>query len=402
MSFQAGVRPDRVEWAPETTVGVAPDSISWNLFSDNNTSLWDWEPDANTQRQNATGEITAQGFFNGSETHEITFNYDFQQWIVDGSGNTLDATGDFVKPAADNSVKATHTIVSWSEQTDGGAAGNGQYIVTVAKGAHPDSATFPFETEDGSPISVETAYQAEKTRQYAISQPASGGEILSITNNGSSSIDVKVENYDASQQETVTVGAGATVQTLSNYSSLGAVEKVSDVDGTIVVEDSQATPNTLLTIYGSNAYPAGEGDLGVPTTGSSGSHATAIGSDYIRFLDDTLSVPNVESDIEIISGEFTVETGLDDNSHTGSARRNIHAAEWTYTITATIAGSRASVDQTQNYLQEVTGTINWTASEGSIAFNNSFIQSPGTYTKEAGNGKMTFDNEFECETVTIS
>lgn len=404
MTKQGGVRPSRVEWTPETTTGVAPSDIAWNLYSDNNTSLWDWEPDANTQRQDAAGEITAQGFFNGSETHDLSFNYDLQQWFVDGSGNTLDATGDFLKPSVDNSLKATHTIVSWSEQASGGASGNGQYIVTVAKGAHPDSATFPFNTDDGSPINVEAAYQAEKVRQYALSQPDSGGETLTITNNGSSSVDVAVENYDASQQNTVSVGAGSSTTTVDSYSSLGAVEKQSDVDGTVVVEDSGGT--ALVTLYGSDAYPAGEGDLGVPITGSGGSHADSIASggepSWVRFNDDSLAIPNVEQDIEIVSGEFTVETGLADNSKVGSARRNIHPAEWSYTVTATLAGSRASVDQTQNYLQEQTGTITWTAGEGSIDFNEAFIQSPGTYTKESGNGKMQFDNEFAAQTITIN
>lgn len=398
--MQAGVRPTRTEWVRETSEGVTPDDISWRLFSDNMTSLWDWEPDANTQRQDAVGEITAQGFFNGAETHDITFEYDLQQWLFDGSGDTLDALGDFAEPAADNSLKATHTIVSWSEQTDGGAGGNGRYVVTVAKGAHPDSATLPFETEDGSPINVDPSYQAEKTRQYSLDQPDPTGETLTIVNNGSTDVDVTVENYDASQQETLTVTAGGNVTTLNNYSSLGAVEKESDVDGTVVVEDSAA--NTLITLRGSDAYPAGEGDLGIPATGAGGSHASAIGGDYIRFIDDQLSLPNVEADVEIISGEATFETGLNSNAKVGTAAQNIHAAEWTYTITATIAGERVSVDQTTNYLTEQTGTITWTADEGSIDWNGAFIQSPGSYTKETGNGKMTFDNEFEAESVTIN
>jgi len=405
MSKQAGVRPTRTEWVPETTEGVAPDDIEWNLFSDNMTSAWDWEPDANTQRQDGLGETYAQGFFNGSETHELEFEYDFQQWFVDGSGNRQDAGYDFLQAAADNSLRATHTIVAWSEQTDGGAGGNGRYIVTVAKGAHPDTLTVPFETEDGSPISNQPTYQAEKVRQYSLDQPDSGGEILTIVNNGSSDVDVAVENYDASQQETVTVTANGNNDTISTFSSLGAVEKQSDVDGTVVVEDSDG--NELLTLGGSDSYPAGEGDLGIPTTGSGGSHASAIGSNFIRFIDDTLSIPNVESDIEIISGEFTVETGLEDNSKLAAADRNIHSTNWVYTVTATLAGERVSVDQTKNYLQETTGTITWTAddgstNEGSIDFNNAFIQSPGTYTDEAGNGKLQMDNEFEAETITVS
>jgi len=220
-----------------------------------------------------------------------------------------------------------------------------------------------------------------------------------VTNNGSTSVDVTLENEDASTNETVTVASGATVTSQDTYGDIDVVELSTDVDGTVVVSDGSGTD--FVTIQGSNSYPAGEGDLGIPALGA-GSHATAIGSDYIRFLDDTLSIPNVESDIEITSGEMSVETGLDSNAKLGSASQNIHSTNWTYTVTASLAGSKVSVDQTENYLTEQTGTITWTANAGSIDFNNAFIQSPGEYTKESGNGKLIFDNEFEAETVTTT
>jgi hypothetical protein len=401
-TYQAGVRPTRLEWVQETTEGTAPTDPQWNIFSDNVQNAWGWEPDANTQRQDGIGEITAQGFFNGTETHEATFAYDLQQWYVDGSGDTVDAGGDFLEPASDNSVKTTHTVVSWSEQSDGGTAGNGRYVVTVGKGGHPGGLTAPFQTDDGSPIEQELSYQFQKIRQYDVNQPDDAGETLTVNNDSSSEVDVTVENYDASEQETLTVSAGGDQTTTNTYSSLGAVELSTDVDGDVTVEDSEGTPNTLVTINGSDSYPAGEGDLGIPATGASGSHASALNSEYVRFLDDTLTIPNVESGVEIISGEMSVETGLESNSKTGSAQQNIHAATWTYTVTATLAGSHVSVDQTTNYLTETTGTVTWTAGEGSIDFNNAFIQSPGEYTKEPENGKMQFDNEFEAETITVS
>lgn len=396
--FQAGVRPSRLEWVEETTEGETPADPAWNLFSDNVISAFDWEPDANTQRQDAIGEITAQGFFNGSETHDVSFTYDLQQWYVDGSDNTVDAGGDFLNIASDNSLQATHTIVGRSVQDSGGTDSAGRRIYTVVKGAHPDTLTAPFETEDGSPIEQELTYQAEKVRQYDVSQP-SASTTLDIANNGSTSVDVTIEDEGAGTTETNTVAGGATETTTASFGDIDVVELDTDTDGTVVVSDGSGT--TFVTIQGSDSYPAGEGDLGIPALGS-GSHASAIGTSYVRFLDDTLSIPNVESDVEIISGEMSVETGLDDNSQIGSAKRNIHAAEWTYTVTATLAGNKVSVDQTTNYLNENTGTITWTADEGSITFNNAFIQSPGTYTKEAGNGKMQFDNEWEAETVTVS
>jgi len=395
---EAGVRPLRLEWIEETTEGETPADPEWSLFSDNVVSAFDWEPDANTTRLNAAGEITAQGFFNGSETHDVTFSYSLQQWYVDGSGDPVDAGGYFLEPASDNSLQATHTVVGRTVQADGGTDGAGRRIYVVAKGCHPDSLTAPFEVDEGTPIEQELAYQAEKVRTYDISQPASATK-LDVTNNGTTSVDVTIEDEGAATTETITVSGGSTATTTGTFGDIDAVELSTDTDGSIVVSDGSGT--TFTTIQGSDAYPAGEGDLGVPALGA-GSHPSALNTEYVRFLDDSLSIPNVESDVEIISGEMSVETGLDDNAQLGSARRNIHATEFTYTVTATLAGSKVSVDQTTNYLTEQTGTITWTAGEGSIEFNNAFIQSPGSVTSEAGNGKAQYDSEFSAETLTVS
>jgi len=397
-TFEAGNRPLRVEWIEETTEGETPADPEWELFSDNIVSVGDWEPDANTTRLDAAGEITAQGFFNGVESHDFSVSYSLQRWYVDGNGDPVDAGGYFLEPASDNSLQATHSILMRTEQADGGADSAGRRIYVVVKGAHPDSLTAPFEVEEGTPIEQALDYQAEKIREYQISQPSASTK-LDVENTGSTSVDVTIESEDAATTETITVSGGSTATTTATFSDIDAVELSTDIGGDIIVTDGSGT--TFTTIDGGDNYPTGEGDLGVPALGS-GSHAAALGSDFVRFLDDTLDVPNVESDVEFISGEMSVETGLDDNAVLGSARRNIHAAEWNYTVTATLAGSRVSVDQTQNYLQEQTGTITWTAGEGSIDFNNAYLQSSGTVTRELGEGKADYDAEYEAETVTVS
>jgi hypothetical protein len=400
---QAGVRPYRIEWIQETTEGEVPSDPEWNLFSDNIINAPQWEPDANTTRQDGAGKATAAGFYNGSETHEITVEYDLQQWYVDGSGATVDAGGDFLEPTSDNGLKATHSIVDRSVQADGGADGAGRRIYTVIKGARPDTLTAPFETDDGTPLSQELAYQAGKIRQYDISQP-SASTTLDVTNNGTTSVDVTIEDEGAATAETITVAGGSTTTTTATFGNIDAVELSTDTDGDVVVSDGSGTD--LMTIKGSDKYPAGEGDLGVPALGS-GSHASALGTSFIRFLDnedttDELIIPNVDTETEIVSGEMEVSTGLDSNAKAGTARQNIHNTNWEYTITASLAGPRITVDQTQNYLTETTGTIVWNASKGSIEFNGAFIQSPGEFTKEAGNGKLITDNEFEAQTLTVS
>jgi hypothetical protein len=394
---QAGVLPQRLEWAVESVEGETPDNPEWELFSDVILSAWDWEPDANTQRQDAVGSATARGFFNGTETHEAAFEYHLQQWYEDGSGNPLDAGYYFLEPDSDNTLRATHTVVSRSEQSSGGADGAGRRIFTVGKGGHPDTLTAPFETDDGSPINQELTYQFEKIRQYAIDQPSSA-TTLDVANNGTFSVDVTIEDDGASTAETVTVSGGSTVTTTSSFGDIDAVELSTDTDGDVVVSDGGGT--VYLTIKGSDSYPAGEGDLGVPALGTS-NHASPLNSDFIRFLDDSLNIPNTESGLEIISGEMSVETGLEANARVGSARQDIYSTSFVYTVTATLAGTRVSVDQIENYLTEKRGAIEWLAQEGSITFNDVSIQSAGTYGQEAGNGKLQFDNEFEAETIIV-
>jgi len=155
VEYSAGVRPHRIEWIQESTRGTPPSDPSYNLFSDNVTSVWDWEPDANQQVQRGVGDINPQGFFNGSETHEATFEYDLQQWFEDSSGNTVDAAGDFLTPSSDNRVRSTHGVVTREEHTEnGGTASSGRRLYTVGKGGYPSSCEINLDTEEGTPITV--------------------------------------------------------------------------------------------------------------------------------------------------------------------------------------------------------------------------------------------------------
>jgi len=337
---ERGNAPLRLEWYPESTEGQidgspANRSIDWNAFSDNIISAWSWEPDANTQRQDAAGETFAQGFFNGAETHDIEFEYDLQQWFVDGSDNTLDPHGDFLRASSDNALRTTHTILSRSEY-DSGGINNGYRTYTVAKGCHPDSSTIPYETEDGGPITVTPSWQAEKVRRYTIRQPNDETLNLKSTDSNDTNLDVEVEGDGGSPKETVSldgVDATNTVPTNDSYVSLDAVELHSEAQGDIQVLDGTGQP--LARIQGKNSYPANEGDLGVPAL-DSGSHASALGGDYISFLDDDINLSSFlpaeplltssEVELELVSGALEVDTGLDDNTQSGAtARRNIHS-----------------------------------------------------------------------------
>jgi hypothetical protein len=398
--YEGGSAPQRTEWVAETTEGQTPADPSWNLYSDNLTTLWDWEPDANTASLEATGTVKPQGFFNGSEVHEATFSWWQQQWFVDGSGNTVDPAYDGMDVASDNSIKTTHTVVTREVHNDGGTAGAGRRIYIVGKGGHPQAPTIPFETEEGLPIELEMAYQFEKIRTYSISQPDSG-TTLDITNNGSSSVDVTIEDEGAGTSETVTVSSGATSSTTSSFADIDAVELSTDVDGDVTVDDGSG--NTLVTIKGKNNYPADEGDLGVPALGS-GSHASALGSSYVIFNNDTLQYSSGAISDQVASAEAEVGVELDSDSETGTQRQDVYVPGdgWGATVTATVAAPNVADAQVTDYLTEVVRDVVWTADEGTLTFKNGQIQSPGTITKESDQGKLMVDVEFGFEDITVS
>jgi hypothetical protein len=221
---------------------------------------------------------------------------------------------------------------------------------------------------------------------------------LDVTNNGSSSVDVTIEDEGAATTDTVTVASGATVTSVESFGDIDVIELSNDVDGTVVVTDGSGT--TFATIYGSDEY-TGDGSLGVPALGS-GSHASAIGSDYVIFNDDTYDFDGTEIADEIISGELNVSLEIEDNEKTGDTRRNIHSSGRRVTWTATIAGESESVDQTYEYLTGKSTTVKWTADEGSVTGNNAEWFSPGSSSFEAGSGKATRDIEIQSKGVTIS
>lgn len=395
--FEAGVRNQRIEFIRESTEGTTPSNPAWSAYSDTINGWWDWEPDANVEGDRTAGDPDVNEWYSGSETHDATITYRLQRWLVDGSGNAQDAAADAMLLDSDNSINNTHSVLSREEHNSGGNDSAGRRIYHVGKGGHPSNVVLPFETDSGAPVQVELSYQFEKFRSYVIHQPSSSTTV-DITNNGSSSVDVTVEDEGASTAETNTVASGATVTTTASFGDIDAVELSTDVDGDVTVTDGSGT--TFMTINGSQNYPTA-GDLGVPALGS-GSHASAVGSSYVQFIDDSYQYNSSDIAAEIISGELEVDMNLEDNSRLTNARRNIHVTGRTATWSATVAGSQEGVDQVSNYLTQTENDIDWTADEGTVTGSNAVYQSPGTHDEEPMQGKHERTLEFESQGVTIS
>jgi len=326
---EAGTRPTRIEYVREDTRGVTPTDPAWNTYSDHIINWWDWEPDANKNDEQPAGGMDPDFTAPGSETHEATISYWLQNWLVDGSGNAQDAAADAMLLSDDNSFNNTHSVVSRMEVSSGGSDGAGYRVYHVGKGGCPTEVTIPFETDDGNPVTPELSYQFEKFRTYRIDQP-SAGTTIEVSNNGTTSVDVTIEDEGAATSETVTVAGGSTGTTTATFSDIDAVELDTDTDGDVVVSDGSGT--TFMTIKGSDSYTT-NGDKGVPALGA-GSHASAIGTDYIVFNDDDYGYSTSDIEAEIIAGELNVSLETEDNSVTGTSRRNIHTTGRRCTWTA--------------------------------------------------------------------
>lgn len=400
MAYESGTSPNRIEWVEEDTEGVTPSDPAWKAFSYNIENFFNWEPDANTTALRGTGDDHPRGFFNGSETHEASFEYSLVRWFVDDTGNAQDPSYYALDTDADNAHRGSHTVVSRQDYSSDGNDSAGRRVYVVGKGGKAGSVTLPFETEEGTPILASLEYQFEKIRAYTIHQPSSSTTI-DIENQGTTSVDVTIEDEGASTTDTVTVAGGATATSVETFGDIDAVELSSDVDGDIILTDGSSTE--FMRIKGTDSYPADEGDLGVPILGT-GSHASAIaeGSEIV-FLGDSLTYGTGTFADEIESGELSIELGLDDNPRTGTASRNIHPTEWTAELTASVAGTEVTEQQMVRYLTENQVDITWTTTNGeTLDLTDTRMTSPGEFAPETSQGKVMLDATFEAEDITVS
>ena len=406
MSNEGSIRNQRAEFVRESQKGVFPTDPTFEAFSDNITSV-DWSPTPGVSERRGIGSPDVATFHNGPEEHELTVEYDLQRWVVDGSGDPNDATGDGVLRNANNDLPNTHGVVIREENLDvpasetvNGAASKDTRLYLVGIGGRVSSVTYSGDPGSDQPVTVEVTYTFEKIREYQLDQPGTD-DTLDITNNGSSGVDVTIENENAGTSETNTVAAGTTVTTTATFSDIDAVELSGDIDGDVVVAES-TSGDDLVRIRGSNHYGHGEGDEGVPALGS-GSHAGAVGTAYETILDDTIERPSGTGlGYEINSVEFTVENELDTREQIGTPRMAISAGNRTVEVSTTLVGPTESVQQANEALGEVGANLVWSLSGGSLQADNARLTDFSGVSKSEGEAAMSLDNTFTGETVTVN
>jgi len=406
MSTEGSIRQQRIEAVREATPGTFPADPSFLAYSDTMTTI-DWSPSPGVEERRGLGDPDVDTFHNGPEEHEVTVEYDLQKFLVDGNGDPDDLAGDGVIRDGNNDLPNTHSLLVREEnlavpasETVNGATGKDTRLFLVGEGGRVESVTLSGDPSSQQPVTVELTYAFEKVREYQIDQPGTD-DTIDITNNGTASVDVTIEDEGAAASETNTVGAGATVTTVASFTDIDAVALADDVDGDVEISET-TSGDTLAVIRGSDFYGHGEGDEGVPALGA-GSHAGMIGNSFETILDDTLERPaGTALAYEYNSVEFVVENDIETREQMGTPRMAMSAGNRTVEVSATVVGPTESVQNAEQALGNQSGTFRWTLNGGFVEAVDARLTDFSGVSKTEGEAAMSLDNTFTGETVNVS
>ena len=389
---EGGLQQHRTEFLREETYAVPNTDPSFNRFSDIIQSI-EWTPTPNVEGHRGIGDADPQRMTKGPEEHELSITYALQQFPVDPDGDPLDASGDGLKRDADNTLPNTHTIVDREEK-------EGTRIYLVALGGLIDEVTLSGDTESNEPITAEVTYQCQKIRSYQVDQPDSSTTLDIVSTDDNDTMDITIENDDASTSETLSLTGTTTVTTTESFGEIDAVWLASEPAGDITISDGSGTD--FMTIYGSNSYDNVEGDRGIPPLGS-GSHASALDTAYEYFLDDTIEWPQGEDLAAALNSlELSVSNNVDSTSRVGQLGPVLSVGNRETQVTATLFSPTASHDAIMQALRKAQNNLIWTLSDGELQVNNAAITDPGARSIERGQAIMTLDNTFTGEGLTLN
>lgn len=351
MSIQENALQDaRFEWIEESTFGEAPSDPSWNRFSDYIADAPGWDGGPDISEGNAVGSGDIVEITRGAEEHTITVEYWLQRALVDGSGNVQDPVSEPFVHDYDTELNS-HSIQFRREVTEGGNDSSGFRMYTVGLGCKPVSATIPGDPGESQPQAPELEYQCHYARSHVIHQP-SAGTTLDVSNAGTTSVDVTIEDEGASTTETVTVAGGSTTTTTESFSDIDVIWIASGTpDGKITVTDGSGT--TLLEdgLAGTGTEDP-DYEKGIPPLGS-GSHGGAIGNDPERYLGLNSDIQRGGSSLadRVHSYDLSAEIDASSEPVVGSRMPEVDAGTRTVSVDTDVAGPFESTSQLTEFFR---------------------------------------------------
>lgn len=401
---ESALQNARVEYVEETTTGVPPSNPSWSVLTDYLKDLT-VTPEGNREGQSVTGSGDLKEHFRGPEDHEFTTEYYKQQAFVDGSGSVKYPAG---HPLVYDyqSKYPSYTFVYRRDVGSGGNDGAGFREYLVALGARPTETSTPGDPSASEPIVESLGWDPEKTRAYVIHQPSSG-TTLDITNNGSSSVDVTIENADGSTTTTETVAAGATVTTTETFANVDVVWCESEPDGDISVTDGSGTDILDQPLAGSSTDNV-EGERGIPKTGT-GSHGSAIGTDPHNYLFAGVETPTWQGSSladRIHALDLTVSVDTSKEPQQGTRRQAIDIGTRTVEVEAEVAGPYETARLIANQFRNESGDLVYNFPNCTVTVENASITDAPDYTRTAGDTNyipnVTFEGAEETDSAAVT
>lgn len=414
-STEAGLRNHRVEWVEGTEDASgdeqAPANPSWNLFSDRVRSF-EWDGDPGVEQARGLGDADPENE-KTVEEHSLTVTYDLQQSLVSG-GNPQDAAAYGVMRDADNYLHGHHTVVARQElgsvvagETVNGSTAKDGRLYTVMTGGYVDEVTLSGDPGSQGPIAVELTYEAVMVRSYRVDQPGSSTALdVASSDAGDDSQTVVIEDDSGATEDVSLNGTTTVTTTKTDWTSIDAIYVTdgsgnpADHDGTITVSESGS--DDLATIAGTTDYDGQDSDYGIPATGT-GSHASAIGGSYEKFIGDTIERPagtNLAYDVNSL--ELSVSNNTERTIREDSFAQRVHVGGRDTEVTATVVGPVESHEAVMDAVQTVKNDLVWTLTNTTITVTNATVTDPGSRAPDAGQAAMTLDNTFTGEGVTLA
>jgi len=389
----SGFRNRRVEFVRESETGSVPADPEWNLYSDTLDTALVISSDAQIEEQRGVGDVNVKDFFAGPEDHSASIDYHLQRFFVDGSGNALDAAGDAIVRDAEKDVQ-THSVVDRYEASDG------TRVYRVLKGGFPDIGDISGDPSTALPIMVSLEYEAKKIRSYKAAQPDVGTTLEVVSSSADDTTQtLTIEDEGAATTGDVSLNGTTAVTTTATFSDIDAFELDAETQGDVTITDGAGT--TFVTIRGANYYDGVEGDLGVPVLGA-GSHASDIGSEYERFLDDDITRGGNSLAIEIRSASANVSNNYDKTPIAGTKCQAIHEGVQDGELSATVAGEFAEHSDMEEHLAGATFDVEWQFNGGTLTFAGAALTGLGDIGPSAGDVISTQDNTFTSGSINVS
>ena len=407
---EGGLRRQRVDFHREAALGQLAETN--RVFNEYSPILqgFNWTPDAEPAERRAVGHPDPVKYDPAAEAHDLTVNYDMTRWFVD-TGEADDAVYDALFRDIDNIPIASHTVVGREEKNslhealtvDGASGAKNTRIYTVTRGGQPAEAEVIGDASETASLMVEMSYRAQSSRSYQIDQPSEGAQLQVVSDNAADTgIDVTVENEGGTVSETVALDGTTPVAVglAGDFEDVDAFELAAETDGTVTLQEDDATPVELAKIHGKDAYPTEDGDLGVPAL--LGGTREAAPADTQNFLgaEITRGGEGLRNEIPAITLRVSNET--EEMERATTREMGIYAGDRELELELTMFGENATHQTFDEYLRIAEADVVWHLSGGDVTLEDAVYFEPGERAIETSQAVMEVGASFRGRGISVN